>query len=366
MPYIVMEYLEGRDLAQTLADAGPLPPEQAVAFVLQACEAIAEAHAAGIVHRDLKPSNVFITRRPDGSPLIKVLDFGISKALLSAGGEGRLTTTSSFVGSPVYSPPEQLVRSHDVDTRADIWALGTILFESLAGRPPFLGDSVMHVASRIFNEQPASLAELRPDLPADLCAVVMRCLRKRPEERFQDVRAFAEALAPFAPAHSISVERVARIVAAADPTSRDVALADTAHASGETPHALVSARTPATSAPRRRAVVGAVVLGAFVAGVAIVLGLGRAPTAPDGRPAASVDPAATVGLTSARAAAAAPAAGPTESVRVETGPAPSSSAAPAASSSASPAASASAPAQTATARPAAGVPKRNPLAVDVK
>jgi serine/threonine-protein kinase len=365
MPYIVMEYLEGRDLAQTLADRGPLPPDQAAAYVLQACEAIAEAHAAGIVHRDLKPSNLFITRRPDGTPLIKVLDFGISKALLSAGGEGKLTTTSSFVGSPIYSPPEQLVRSHDVDARADIWALGTILFESLAGRPPFVGDSVMHVASRIFNEQPASLAELRPELPAELCAVVMRCLRKRPEDRFQDVRALAAALAPFAPAHSISAERIARIVAAAaaDPTSKDVALADTAHASGETPHALVSARTPPTSAPRRRAVVGAVVLGALVAGIAIVLGVGRAPAARNGRPAGSVDPAPGVGLTSVGAAAVAPAAAPTESVRVETGPAPSS---PAASSSAPPAASSSAPAQTAPARPAAGVPKRNPLAVDVK
>ena len=151
---------------------------------------------------------------------MKVLDFGISKALLSSGGEGTLTTTSSFVGSPVYSPPEQLVRAHDVDGRADIWSLGTILFEALAGRPPFVGDSVMHVASRIFNEAPTPLAELRPELPPELCAAVMRCLRKKPEDRFPDVSELAQALAPFAPAHSVSAERVARIVGASLPPSR--------------------------------------------------------------------------------------------------------------------------------------------------
>ena len=253
-----------------------------MAFVLQACEAIAEAHAAGIIHRDLKPSNLFVTTGPDGSALVKVLDFGISKALLASGGEGTLTTTSSFVGSPVYSPPEQLVRAHDVDGRADIWSLGTILFEALAGRPPFVGDSVMHVASKIFNDAPTSLIEARPDLPPELCAVVMRCLRKLPEDRFPDVRAFAQALAPFAPAHSVSADRVARIVAASLPSSQLPALADTLHdsskvaPSGETPHALVSARTPPI-APSRRWVV--VAIGSALAGatVVVILALGRAP-----------------------------------------------------------------------------------------
>jgi serine/threonine-protein kinase len=178
-PYIVMEYLEGRDLAAILAalpEPRRLPSEEAVGYVLQACEAIAEAHAAGIVHRDLKPSNLFLSRRPDGTPIVKVLDFGISKALLSPGGEGTLTTTSSFVGSPIYAPPEQLVAAHEVDARADVWALGTILYEAMAGRPPYVGDSVMHVASRIFNEPPTPLGELRPELPAELVAAVMHCL----------------------------------------------------------------------------------------------------------------------------------------------------------------------------------------------
>jgi len=216
-PYIVMEYLEGRDLAAilaSLAEPRRLPSEEAVGYVLQACEAIAEAHAAGIVHRDLKPSNLFLSRRPDGTPMVKVLDFGISKALLAPAGEGTLTTTSSFVGSPIYAPPEQLVAAHEVDARADIWALGTILYEAMAGRPPYVGDSVMHVASRIFNEAPTPLGELRPELPGELVVAVMRCLEKKPDARFQDVRGLAEALAPFAPEASISAERVARIVLA--------------------------------------------------------------------------------------------------------------------------------------------------------
>jgi serine/threonine-protein kinase len=303
-PYIVMEYLEGRDLAQTLAERGPLPHEEAVAYILQACEAIAEAHAAGIIHRDLKPSNLFVTRGPDGSPLIKVLDFGISKALLSSGSEGQLTTTSSFIGSPVYSPPEQLVRAHDVDARSDIWSLGTILFEVLAGRPPFVGDSVMHVASKIFNETPTALNELRADLPPELCAVVMRCLRRRPEERYPDIAALAQALAPFAPTHSVSADRVARIVAASLPSSQLMAqapaLADTVHdakaaASGETPHALVSAHTPPLVGSRRWVVVatGSALVGATLVAV---LAMGRSNAPPPPPPPAAV-PAAVAPTT---------------------------------------------------------------------
>jgi eukaryotic-like serine/threonine-protein kinase len=302
-PYIVMEYLDGRDLAQTLAERGTLPADEAVAFVLQACEAIAEAHAAGIIHRDLKPSNLFVTRGADGSPLVKVLDFGISKRLLCSDAEGQLTTTSSFIGSPLYSPPEQLVRSHDVDARSDIWSLGTILFEVLAGRPPFLGDSVMHVASKIFNEDPAPLTELRSDLPADLCAVVMRCLRRRPEERYPDVRALARALAPFAPAHSDSADRVERIVAASLPPFQVPALADTLAsskmaASGEAHHALVSARTPAATGSRRWIVVatGSALVGATLVAI---LAFGRTPAQPaTGLPVspASAVPVAATGV----------------------------------------------------------------------
>jgi eukaryotic-like serine/threonine-protein kinase len=353
-PYIVMEYLEGRDLAQTLADRGTLPPEEACAFVLQACEAIAEAHAAGIIHRDLKPSNLFVTTGPDGSPLVKVLDFGISKALLSGSAEGQLTTTSSFVGSPVYSPPEQLVRAHDVDGRADIWSLGTILFEALAGRPPFVGDSVMHVASKIFNDTPTPLGQVRPDLPPELCAVVMRCLRKLPDDRFPDVSALAQALAPFAPTHSVSADRVARIVAASLPSSQLTALADTVHdsskvaPSGETPHALVSAKTPPIAGSRRWVVVA---IGSALAGATLVVifAMGRAPATtprPMVPPAASAPPDETTVLAPPRSAAS------DEPPVLEAVPTPP--------------ASVSAAASAARVAPASTPTKRNPLSVGVK
>jgi serine/threonine-protein kinase len=340
-PYIVMEYLEGRDLAAILAalpEPRRLPAEEAVGYVLQACEAIAEAHAAGIVHRDLKPSNLFLSRRPDGTPMVKVLDFGISKALLSAGGEGTLTTTSSFVGSPIYAPPEQLVAAHEVDARADIWALGTILYEALAGRPPYVGDSVMHVASRIFNEPPTPLGQLRPDLPVELVAVVMRCLEKKPEDRFQDVRGLAEGLAPFAPAASISAERVARIVAASTPVSGPSPLR------GSQSGASASVAVTARPAPARVWIVGGVAL----TGVAIgfLLFSDRTTGAPG--------PAAT----SLSAVSNVPVPTPSAS-EVPAMPAPASTTAAADP----PDASASTPQPQ---RPATAPPHKNPLSVGVK
>ncbi|HEY8091398.1 MAG TPA: serine/threonine-protein kinase [Polyangiaceae bacterium] len=355
-PYIVMEYLEGRDLAETIVARGTLPTEEAVAFVLQACEAIAEAHAAGIVHRDLKPSNLFVTTRPDGTAIVKVLDFGISKALLSSGGEGTLTTTSSFVGSPVYSPPEQLVRAHDVDGRADIWSLGTILFEALSGRPPFVGDSVMHVASRIFNESPTPLSELRPDLPLELCGAVMRCLRKAPSDRFSDVGELAAALAPFAPSHSVSAERIARIVGSSLPSSRIAAVgyADTVHdssklASGETPHALVSAHTPSTTGSRRWVFIA---VGAALAGAALIaiVAVGRGPVASSSPPPPVTSPGPDL---------IAPTPVPSQEPVVLVAPASSVAAS---ASATSPSASAASPAHP----PPQVPPKKNPLSVGVK
>jgi serine/threonine-protein kinase len=346
-PYIVMEYLEGRDLAailSSLPEPRRLPSEEAVGYVLQACEAIAEAHAAGIVHRDLKPSNLFLSRRPDGTPIVKVLDFGISKALLTPAGEGTLTTTSSFVGSPIYAPPEQLVAAHEVDARADIWALGTILYEAMAGRPPYVGDSVMHVASRIFNEPPTPLGELRPELPPGLETAVMRCLAKKPDDRFQDVRGLAEALAVFAPAASISAERVARIV-----------LAGSAPVSGPSPlrgsqsGAMASVVEPARPAPGRAWLVA----GVAVAGVAVgfLVFSGHTPaTAPA---AAAVVPAAVL-PPSASSLADAPSAGP---LLASDRTAPEAvDAAPASSPT-----SGSAPS-----RVPAAAPRKNPLSVGVK
>jgi serine/threonine protein kinase len=342
-PYIVMEYLEGRDLAAILAEGGPLPPEEAVGYILQACEAIAEAHGAGIVHRDLKPSNLFLTLRPDGTPLVKVLDFGISKALLATAGEGTLTTASSFVGSPIYAPPEQLVAAHDVDGRADIWSLGTILYESLAGRPPYVGDSVVHVASKIFHEPPASLAELKPELPEGLVTAVMKCLGKKPEDRYPDVHALAEAIAPYAPKGAISAERVARIVrASSNPTSGPSPLG--ASQFGATSNVV----TTRSSGSR-----GLIVAGVAVAGVALgfVVFSGRSkPPTPAADPsttavAAGIAPLVTSSTPSASVTA------PIAEV-----PLPDAGAAP----------SASAGAPSTPAHPVGAPPKKNPLSVGVK
>jgi eukaryotic-like serine/threonine-protein kinase len=198
-PYMVMEYLEGDDLAAWLERRGPLPVELAVDFVLEACEALAEAHAIGIVHRDLKPANLFCTRRPDGTPSIKVLDFGISR-MTGTGGSAELglTKSSIMMGSPCYMSPEQMRTPHDVDFRADIWALGAILHELIVGRPPFPGESLPEVCLKITTAEPDRLGSLKPGVPPALDAVVLKCLEKVRDRRYPDVASLAAALAPFA------------------------------------------------------------------------------------------------------------------------------------------------------------------------
>ncbi len=155
-PYIVMELLEGSDLAALVKLRGALPIATAVDYVLQACVAVAEAHALGIVHRDLKPANLFVTRRVDGSPLVKVLDFGIAK-VPSRGDNTQLTQTAAVMGSPGYMSPEQLRSAKDVDARTDVWALGAILYELVSARLPFPADSVTELAVKIAVDPPDPL-----------------------------------------------------------------------------------------------------------------------------------------------------------------------------------------------------------------
>ncbi len=188
-PYIVMELLDGSDLGAAVV-RGPVAPAFSVDYVIQACVALAEAHAAGVVHRDLKPANLFVTRRADGSPLLKVLDFGIAKAATAA--EAKLTHTASTMGSPGYMSPEQIKSARDVDLRTDIWALGVTLFQLLSGRMPFAGTQLTEIAVNITTAQPGPL-EGDPALRA----IVMRCLEKEPERRYPDVASLATALRPF-------------------------------------------------------------------------------------------------------------------------------------------------------------------------
>jgi serine/threonine-protein kinase len=219
-PYMVMEYLEGSDLAAVLRTRGALPVDEAVDFVLQACEAIAEAHSMGIIHRDLKPANLFVVRRPDGAASIKVLDFGISKMtnLLGTGSgpEASMTRTAATLGSPIYMSPEQLRSTRDVDARADIWSLGVILHELLTGSVPFQAETLPMLTLMIVHEPPASLRSVRPELPAELEAAVDRCLAKERDARYANVAELALALGPFAPARSrLSIERVVQVLRSA-------------------------------------------------------------------------------------------------------------------------------------------------------
>jgi serine/threonine-protein kinase len=199
-PYQVIEYLEGSDLFGVLSTRGPLPIAVAAQYVMQACEAVDEAHRAGIVHRDLKPSNLFLTKRPNGTPCIKVLDFGISKAeRVSLAAPDRHTTGSrGLFGSPSYMAPEQMRSPRQVDGRADIWALGATLYELLSGRLPFAGETLMEIALQVAQSKPTPLRELRPEVPPALEHVVLTCLEKDPDRRFASANKLAAALAPFA------------------------------------------------------------------------------------------------------------------------------------------------------------------------
>jgi len=212
MPYMVMEHLIGTDLHQLLEERKTLPVSDAVDFLLQGMEAIAEAHTMGIVHRDLKPANLFLARSPDGSPLVKVLDFGISKAMGSISQEQSLTATSAIMGSPLYMSPEQLRSSKNVDARTDVWALGVMLYELLVGRLPFEAETVTGLCAKIVADAPTPLRQIDPGLSAELEAVVLRCLEKDVSRRIASVVELAAALQPFASTEGKrAVDRIGRI-----------------------------------------------------------------------------------------------------------------------------------------------------------
>jgi serine/threonine-protein kinase len=219
-PYMVMEYLDGLDLSSWLAERGPLPVEQAVEFVLQACEAIAEAHALGIVHRDLKPANLYCIRRPDGSLSIKVLDFGISKAG-GAGASLGMTKTHTVMGSPLYMSPEQMQSARNADARSDIWALGIVLFELLTGRVPFDAEQITELVLKIMATPTPTLAQLGIGVPQGLDRVIQRCLEKDRERRYASIFELANDLVAFGPPRArLSMERIAGITGAAGTAPR--------------------------------------------------------------------------------------------------------------------------------------------------
>jgi serine/threonine-protein kinase len=197
-PYMAMEYLHGTDLGELLKRRGALPAYEAAVYVSQACEAVAEAHRHGIVHRDLKPANLFLTHRWDGSPCVKVLDFGMSKLLFPTG-EGRdLTLSNAVLGSPSYMSPEQMRSARTVEPRSDIWSLGVVLYQLVTGRLPFQAPNATDLITAVLQAAPVPPSSARSGLPLALDGVILRCLEKDPARRFATAQDLAAALRPFA------------------------------------------------------------------------------------------------------------------------------------------------------------------------
>ncbi|HYP97717.1 MAG TPA: protein kinase [Polyangiaceae bacterium] len=214
-PFIAMEYLQGADIAQILAKQGRFAPEEAVEYVLQACEALAEAHAAGIVHRDLKPANLYLTTRVNGQRVIKVLDFGISKVTDVSGNspDAVMTQTATLMGSPLYMSPEQMAATKAADARSDIWSLGVVLYEMLCGASPFAGQTLPQVCLQVVTLPHPPLSQRVPSLPPELLSAVDRCLQKEPEARFQSVAELALALSSLAsPRARQSIDRISFVL----------------------------------------------------------------------------------------------------------------------------------------------------------
>jgi eukaryotic-like serine/threonine-protein kinase len=284
-PFIVMEQLQGTELGELVDNGGVLPVTLAVDYVIQICEALAEAHAHGIIHRDIKPSNLFLTTRVDGSPCVKVLDFGISKvthAIETARSDFNATETQSLIGSPQYMAPEQMRSSRRVDARTDVWALGTVMHELLTGSPPFVAQSMPELFAMILQDPAPSLRSARADVPPGLEAAVARCLEKAPDHRPSSVLEVAQLLSPFGSAASAgATERIARVahhvgtISAPDLPSA-TSTGELAHASSTA----VGRALPAGGGLRRAGVLAALAaaLALGAGGIALIL-LSRAPGA---------------------------------------------------------------------------------------
>jgi serine/threonine-protein kinase len=285
LTYMVIEYLEGNDLADELTRRGRLPIQEAVAWVMEACVPIAEAHGQGIIHRDLKPSNLFLAKKGT-ERVLKLLDFGISKVLAES--DGKSTSSFGTLGTPHYMSPEHVRNASDVDRRSDIWSLGVILYELLTGTEPFPGDPARVIAAIVTEPVPRPRTK-RDDIPRELEDVIMRALAKDPRDRFHDVRALSIALSPFAPEVELVPLTPSARMRAAEPRS-------------DAPVAANPRDVPTMVAPKRRParwVVSAVAVFVFVSGILSWWGLrasanDRTATTPA---RASLDPSPVVATT---------------------------------------------------------------------
>jgi serine/threonine-protein kinase len=298
-PYLVMEYLEGVTLESLLAEGGPLPVDVAVDYVLEACDAVAEAHAMGVVHRDLKPGNLFVTKGPDGAPTIKVIDFGISKIATTttasspaSHSQPRAETTTVPIGSPSYMSPEQFSEVGVADPRSDVWALGVILFELVTGQVPFQGASIFAVQASILRDPAPSMHARVPSASEALNAVIQRCLIKDRSSRMPSVHDLVVALAPFASARG---RQLAERIAGRAPRAVTTAEGTLAPPLAPMPRWTREYVPAPLSTPRRRRTL-VVMLGVMtVAGTAVGVGVGVARRAGEPR-AAVVKPSPTTPL----------------------------------------------------------------------
>jgi eukaryotic-like serine/threonine-protein kinase len=362
-PYLVMEYLDGEDLSHWVQTRGALPIELAVELVLQACEALAEAHSLGIVHRDLKPANLFCIRRADGLLSIKVLDFGISKvsSLSASGPEMGMTKTASVMGSPLYMPPEQMKSARDADSRSDIWAMGAILYELVAARTPFRAESFAELVLKVAGTPPEPLRAIRPDVPPGLEQVILRCLEKDPARRFQNIGELAVALLDFGPKRArSSVERISRVMTASGLSTSSLELPPSSVAAPPgTVGSWGTTGTGATIPKKSNAGLLAVLVGFLVVAGGVVAALAWRGTHPEAENVTSADVSA--GSSAAAPLAKAGTAEPTASASVAPPVStptviPEASAAP----SASPTLAVPARPSTARSRPAASAPTAAP------
>jgi serine/threonine-protein kinase len=207
--YYVMEYLPGQNLEQLVTDYGPLPSARAIHLLRQVCGALHEAHNVGLLHRDIKPSNIIACERGGVFDVVKLLDFGLVQGTGLDKDDGRLTQHGTVIGSPPFMSPEQAAGKSDIDPRSDIYSLGAVAYFLLTGQAPFVRETAMMMLMAHAYEPVVPLAHVRPDVPEDLQAVVLRCLEKAPSRRFPDARSLEQALASCAAADQWTAEQAA-------------------------------------------------------------------------------------------------------------------------------------------------------------